>query len=113
MELYTFLPGGAPKFTQVHKKGKEERMRIEKGLVLSAAASPLVRTGGSAPYFDAPIPKNRKDTDTFRVRATVKMDNRITAMFGFAINDNPVLANGGSFHEGGVFLPTVGIAYAY
>ena len=123
--------------------------------------------GGLTPYFDTPIPKNWKDTDTFRIGATVKMDNRITAMFGFAIdetpvpletlgfelpdsdakvfsmgfryqqnehlswgasllydskepismpagiNDNPVLANGGSFHEGGAFLTTVGIAYEY
>lgn len=118
-------------------------------------------------FFDAPKAKNWKDTDTFRVGATVKMDNKITAMFGFAIdetpapletlgfelpdsdakifsmgfryqqnenlswgasflydskesismpagiNDNPVLAHGGSFHEGGAFLTTVGIAYEY
>lgn len=123
--------------------------------------------GGLTPYFDAPIPKRWKDTDTFRIGATVKMDNRITAMFGFAIdetpapletlgfelpdsdakifsmgfryqqneqlswgaaflydskepvsmpagiNANPVLAHGGSFHEGGAFLTTVGIAYEY
>lgn len=35
-------------------------------------------------------PKNWKDTDTFRVGATVKMDNKITAMFGFAIDETPV-----------------------
>lgn len=123
--------------------------------------------GGLTPYFDAPIPKNWKDTDTFRIGATVRMDNKITAMFGFAIdetpapletlgfelpdsdakifsmgfryqqneqlswgaaflydskepismpagiNENPVLAHGGSFHEGGAFLTTVGIAYEY
>ena len=123
--------------------------------------------GGLTPYFDRPIPKNWKDTDTFRLGATVKMDNKITAMFGRAIdetpvpletlgfelpdsdakifsmgfryqqneqlswgasflydskesisvpagiNENPVLANGGSFHEGGAFLTTVGIAYEY
>jgi len=123
--------------------------------------------GGLTPYFDAPISKKWKDTDTFRVGATVKMDNKITAMFGFAIdetptplktlgfelpdsdakifsmgfryqqskqlswgaaflydvkesismpagiNENPILANGGSFHEGGAFLTTVGIAYEY
>ncbi|MFT7879289.1 MAG: outer membrane protein transport protein [Sulfurimonas sp.] len=117
--------------------------------------------------FDTPVPKDWKDTDTFRLGATVKMDNKITAMFGFAIdetpapletlgfelpdsdaqifsmgfryqqseqlswgasflydskesismpagiNENPVLANGGSFHEGGAFLTTVGIAYEY
>jgi long-chain fatty acid transport protein len=118
-------------------------------------------------FFDDPKAKNWKDTDTFRLGATVKMDNKITAMFGFAIdetpapletlgfelpdsdakifsmgfryqqseqlswgasflydskesismpagiNDNPVLAYGGSFHEGGAFLTTVGIAYEY
>lgn len=123
--------------------------------------------GGLTPYFDTPIPKKWKDTDTFRIGATVRMDNQITAMFGFAIdetpapletlgfelpdsdakifsmgfryqqneqlswgaaflydskepismpagiNENPVLAHGGSFHEGGAFLTTVGIAYEY
>jgi len=117
--------------------------------------------------FDDPIAKNWKDTNTFRLGATVKMDNKITAMFGFAldetpapletlgfelpdsdakifsmgfryqqseqlswgaaflydskesismpagINENPVLVHGGSFHEGGAFLTTVGIAYEY
>jgi len=40
--------------------------------------------------FDAPIPKNWDDTNTFRIGATIKMDNKITAMFGFAIDDTPV-----------------------
>lgn len=41
-------------------------------------------------YFDDPIAKNWKDTDTFRIGATVKMDNQLTAMFGFAIDETPV-----------------------
>jgi len=40
--------------------------------------------------FDAPIPKNWDDTNTFRIGATIKMDNKITAMIGFAIDDTPV-----------------------
>ncbi|PHS41412.1 MAG: long-chain fatty acid transporter [Sulfurovum sp.] len=43
--------------------------------------------------FDAPIPKNWNDTNTYRVGATIKMDNKITAMFGFAIDDTPVPQN--------------------
>ena len=43
-----------------------------------------------APYFDNPIPKEWKDTDTFRIGATVKMENGITAMMGFAIDETPV-----------------------
>jgi long-chain fatty acid transport protein len=38
-------------------------------------------------------PKNWKDTDTFRVGATIKMDNKITAMMGFAIDETPVPEN--------------------
>ena len=121
------------------------------------------------PAFDDPIEKNWKDTNTFRLGATIEMDNKITAMMGFAIDETPVpvetigfelpdsdakifsmgfryqqteniswgaaflydskesislvpgahndpnslLNAGGSFHEGGAFLTTVGIAYEY
>jgi long-chain fatty acid transport protein len=40
--------------------------------------------------FDDPIAKNWKDTNTFRVGATMEMDNKITAMMGFAIDESPV-----------------------
>ncbi len=49
--------------------------------------------GGLTPFFDTPIPKNWKDTNTFRVGATVKMDNKITAMLGFAIDETPIPVN--------------------
>ncbi|QOR62106.1 OmpP1/FadL family transporter [Sulfurovum sp. ST-21] len=116
--------------------------------------------------FNTPIPKNWKDTNTFRVGATIEMD-KITMMMGFAIdetpvpeetlgfelpdsdakvfsmgfryqqteslswgaaflydskesrsitpgvNSNEVLANGGSFHEGGAYLTTIGVSYEY
>jgi len=121
-------------------------------------------------FAGTPLPissKEWEDTDTFRVGATMKMDNKITAMMGFAldetpvpaetigfelpdsdakifsmgfryqqtedlswgaaflydskesrslkpgVSDNPVLANGGGFSEGGAFLTTIGIAYEY
>ncbi len=35
-------------------------------------------------------PKNWKDTNTFRIGATIKMDNKITAMMGFAIDESPI-----------------------
>ncbi|MBD3789722.1 MAG: outer membrane protein transport protein [Campylobacterales bacterium] len=119
------------------------------------------------PIFDFPLARDWKDTDTFRIGATAKMDNRLTAMFGFAIDETPVpdetigfelpdsdakifsmgfryqqtkqlswgaamlydskesrtltpgvaendvLANGGTFDEGGAFLTTIGIAYEF
>ena len=42
------------------------------------------------PIFDAPIARNWEDTNSFRVGATIVMDSKITAMFGFAIDENPV-----------------------
>jgi len=42
------------------------------------------------PIFDDSLCKNWKDTDTFRVGATIKMDNKLTAMMGFAIDETPV-----------------------
>jgi len=121
------------------------------------------------PVFDDPIDKNWKDTNTFRIGATMEMDNKITAMMGFSIDETPVpeetigfelpdsdaktfsmgfryqqsenlswgaaflydskesislvpgahvddeslLYKGGSFHEGGAFLTTIGAAYEY
>ncbi len=47
-------------------------------------------TGIVLPPFDDPIAKNWKDTNTFRVGATIEMDNKITAMMGFAIDETPV-----------------------
>lgn len=38
-------------------------------------------------------PKNWQDTDTLRLGATIKMDNKITAMMGFALDESPVPAN--------------------
>jgi long-chain fatty acid transport protein len=117
--------------------------------------------------YDDPLDRSWKDTNTYRIGATVKMDNKLTAMFGFAIDETPVptrtigfelpdsdakifsmgfryqqnehlswgvamlydakdprsipagaaenavLANGGSFQEGGAFLTTIGISYEY
>ncbi len=107
--------------------------------------------------FDDPIAKNWKDTNTFRVGATIEMANKITAMMGFAIDETPVpeetigfelpdsdakvfsmgfryqqsedlswgaaflydskesrsIKGMGTFHEGGAFLTTVGVAYEY
>jgi long-chain fatty acid transport protein len=42
------------------------------------------------PAFDAPIAKNWKDTNTFRLGLTVKMNEKFTAMYGFAIDETPV-----------------------
>ena len=35
-------------------------------------------------------PKDWKDSNTYRVGATIEMDNKITAMMGFAIDETPV-----------------------
>jgi len=40
--------------------------------------------------FDNPKDRKWKDTNTFRIGATIKMDNKLTAMFGFAIDQTPV-----------------------
>ena len=40
--------------------------------------------------FDRPAPKNWKDTNRFGLGATIEMDNKITAMMAFAIDESPV-----------------------
>jgi len=42
------------------------------------------------PAFDNPIERNWKDTNTFRLGATMKLDNKFTIMAGFAIDETPV-----------------------
>ncbi len=39
--------------------------------------------------FDTPIPKNWKDTNTYKIGATMVMD-KITVMMGFAIDETPI-----------------------
>ena len=43
----------------------------------------------SLPIFDAPVPKDWKDTNRFGIGATIEMDNKITAMMAFAIDESP------------------------
>ena len=40
--------------------------------------------------FDDPLKRNWKDTNSFRLGATIKMDNKITAMIGIGIDESPV-----------------------
>jgi long-chain fatty acid transport protein len=45
--------------------------------------------GFYAPVFDSPISKNWKDTDTFRLGATMEL-SKFTIMMGFALDETPV-----------------------
>ena len=45
--------------------------------------------GGFAPYFDTPIPKNWKDTDTYRIGITNQYSDKLKLMAGFAIDESP------------------------
>jgi len=47
------------------------------------------KVGFYAPVFDSPIPKNWKDTDTFRIGATIEL-NRFTVMMGFSLDETPI-----------------------
>ena len=46
--------------------------------------------GPLTPVFDNPIPREWQDTNTFRIGATMQMDNKLTAMMGFAIDETPI-----------------------
>lgn len=53
----------------------------------SAIPAPLI------PYFDNPVAKNWKDSDTYRLGVTYKMDDALTLMGGYAKGDSPVPNN--------------------
>jgi len=46
--------------------------------------------GPLTPVFDAPITRDWKDTNTYRLGATYKMSDKLTTMFSFAIDESPV-----------------------
>ena len=47
--------------------------------------------GPLTPVFDTPIPKDWEDTNTFRIGATIAMENGITTMMGFALDETPAI----------------------
>lgn len=47
--------------------------------------------GPLIPVFDTPIPKDWEDTNTFRLAATVEMENGITVMMGIALDETPAI----------------------
>jgi long-chain fatty acid transport protein len=53
----------------------------------SAIPAPLV------PYFDNPVAKNWKDSDTYRLGVTYKMDDALTLMGGYSKGESPVPNN--------------------
>lgn len=53
----------------------------------SAIPAPLV------PYFDNPVAKNWKDSDTYRLGITYKMDDALTLMGGYSKGESPVPNN--------------------
>lgn len=46
--------------------------------------------GALAPYFDAPKPKNWKDSDTYRLGAKHHLNDKVDLMAGFAIDKTPI-----------------------
>ena len=46
--------------------------------------------GPLTPVFDTPIIRDWKDTNTYRLGATYKMSDKLTAMFAFALDETPV-----------------------
>lgn len=48
---------------------------------------------GIPPIFDNPVAKNWKDSDTYRLGITYKMDDALTLMGGFSKGDSPVPNN--------------------
>lgn len=49
--------------------------------------------GPLVPSFDNPVAKNWKDSDTYRLGVTYKMDDALTLMGGYAKGDSPVPNN--------------------
>jgi long-chain fatty acid transport protein len=49
--------------------------------------------GALAPLFDAPVTRDWKDTNTYRLGATYQMNDALTLMAGFALDETPAPVN--------------------
>ncbi len=71
--------------------------------------------GALAPYFDAPIPKNWEDTNTFRIGITHQYSDKLKLMAGFAIDKTPIPSQtlGFELPDADAKLYSLGFEYQY
>ncbi len=67
------------------------------------------------PYFDQPIPKNWKDSDTYRIGLTHQYSEKLKLMAGFAIDKTPIPSQNLGFElpSSDAKLYSIGCEYKY
>lgn len=86
------------------------------GFAIDETPAPVETIGFELPDSDAKIFTmgfRYQQTEQLSWGAAFLYDSKESITVPAGVNENPVLANGGGFSEGGAFLTTVGIAYEY
>ena len=86
------------------------------GFAIDETPAPVETIGFELPDSDAKIFSmgfRYQQTDNLSWGAAFLYDSKESISVPSGVNDNPVLANGGGFTEGGAFLTTIGVSYEY
>jgi long-chain fatty acid transport protein len=86
------------------------------GFAIDDTPTPVRTIGFELPDSDAKIFSmgfRYQQTENLSWGAAFLFDSKDDISVPKGVNENPVLANGGGFSEGGAFLTTIGVAYEY
>ncbi len=95
---------------------KMDKITMMMGFAIDETPAPVETIGFELPDSDAKIFSmgfRYQQTENLSWGAAFLYDSKESLSIPAGVNENPVLANGGGFSEGGAFLTTVGLAYEY
>ena len=95
---------------------KMDKITMMMGFAIDETPAPVETIGFELPDSDAKIFSmgfRYQQTENLSWGAAFLYDSKEAFSVPGGVNENPVLANGGGFSEGGAFLTTVGLAYEY
>jgi len=95
---------------------KMNKITMMMGFAIDETPAPVETLGFELPDSDAKIFSmgfRYQQTENLSWGAAFLYDSKESLSVPAGVNENPVLANGGGFSEGGAFLTTIGLAYEY
>jgi len=93
-----------------------DKITMMMGFAIDETPAPVETIGFELPDSDAKIFSmgfRYQQTENLSWGAAFLYDSKESFSVPAGVNENPVLANGGGFSEGGAYLTTIGVAYEY
>ncbi len=93
-----------------------DKITMMMGFAIDETPAPVETLGFELPDSDAKIFSmgfRYQQTENLSWGAAFLYDSKESISVPAGVNENPVLANGGGFSEGGAYLTTIGLAYEY